>query len=149
MNFYEQELKKIVGDRYPDATYVGRACYVRLSDTNRAKIQFVTGIVANHYNALQLTILNRNEGQVDVLRLRICWERSRRTTQTSATVSILISGTAATVCIGMSISPPVKTMIRWATRYRIIWRSFRSRYRQTSSPGSRRCEKGFKDALAY
>ena len=70
MNFYEQELKKIVGDRYQDATYVGRACYVRLSDTNRAKIQFVTGIVANHYNALQLTILNRNEGQVDVLRLR-------------------------------------------------------------------------------
>ena len=70
MNFYEQDLKKIVGDRYPDATYVGRACYVRLIDTNRAKIQFVTGIVANQYNALQLTILNRNEGQVDVLRLR-------------------------------------------------------------------------------
>ena len=79
MNFYEQELKKIVGDRYPDATYVGRACYVRLSDTNRAKIQFVTGIVANQYNALQLTILNRNEGQVDVLRLRFTdhiWDSS-------------------------------------------------------------------------
>ena len=37
---------------------------------NRAKIQFVTGIVANQYNALQLTILNRSEGQVDTLRLR-------------------------------------------------------------------------------
>ena len=32
MTFYEQELRKIVGERYPDATYVGRACYVRLSD---------------------------------------------------------------------------------------------------------------------
>ena len=42
MTFYEQELRKIVGERYPDATYVGRACYVRLSDMNRAKIQFVT-----------------------------------------------------------------------------------------------------------
>lgn len=52
MTFYEQELRKIVGERYPDATYVGRACYVRLSDMNRAKIQFVTGIVANQYNAL-------------------------------------------------------------------------------------------------
>ena len=41
MTFYEQELRKIVGERYPDATYVGRACYVRLSDMNRAKIQFV------------------------------------------------------------------------------------------------------------
>ena len=70
MTFYEQELRKIVGERYPDATYVGRACYVRLSDMNRAKIQFVTGIVANQYNALQLTILNRSEGQVDTLRLR-------------------------------------------------------------------------------
>ena len=39
MTFYEQELRKIVGERYPDATYVGRACYVRLSDMNRAKIQ--------------------------------------------------------------------------------------------------------------
>ena len=52
MTFYEQELRKIVGERYPDATYVGRACYVRLSDMNRAKIQFVAGIVANQYNAL-------------------------------------------------------------------------------------------------
>ena len=71
MSFYEQELRKIVGERYPDAAYVGRACYVRLSDMNRAKIQFVTGIVANQYNALQLTILNRNEGQVDALRLQL------------------------------------------------------------------------------
>ena len=70
MTFYEQALRKIVGERYPDATYVGRACYVRLSDMNRAKIQFVTGIVSNQYNALHMTILNRSEGQVDTLRLR-------------------------------------------------------------------------------
>lgn len=37
MTFYEQELRKIVGERYPDATYVGRACYVRLDEMNRAK----------------------------------------------------------------------------------------------------------------
>ena len=37
---------------------------------NRAKIQFVTGIVFNQYNALQVTILNCSEGQVDTLRLR-------------------------------------------------------------------------------
>ena len=70
MTFYEQELRKIIGERYPDAAYVGRACYVRLSDMNRAKIQFVTGIVSNQYNALHMTILNRSEGQVDTLRLR-------------------------------------------------------------------------------
>ena len=70
MTFYERELRKIIGGKYPDATYVGRTCYVRLSDTNRAKIRFVTGIVANQYNAIQVTILNCSEGQVDVLPLR-------------------------------------------------------------------------------
>lgn len=70
MTFFEQELRKIVGPRHPDATYVGRACYVRLSDMNRAKIQFITSGIASHYEALRLTILNRQEGDVDNLVLR-------------------------------------------------------------------------------
>jgi hypothetical protein len=70
MNFFEQELRKIVSPYYPDATYVGRACYVRLDEMNRAKIQFVTGNVSNQYNALRMDILNRNDGQVDTLRVR-------------------------------------------------------------------------------
>ena len=70
MTFFEQELRKIVGDVYPDATFVGRACYVRLNDMNRAKIQFTTCGTADHYEALQMTILNRSDGQVDTLRLR-------------------------------------------------------------------------------
>ena len=70
MTFVEQELRKIVWDVYPDATFVGRACYVRLSDMNRAKIQFTTCGTADHYEALQMTILNRSDGQVDTLRLR-------------------------------------------------------------------------------
>lgn len=70
MTFYEQELRKIIGEQYSDATYVGRACYVRLGEMNRAKIQFVTGMVGSQYNALQITILNRSEGQVDTLRPR-------------------------------------------------------------------------------
>ena len=60
----------IVGERYPDATYVGRACYVRLDEMNRAKIQFVTTGIANQYSALRLTVLNRQEGDVDNLLLR-------------------------------------------------------------------------------
>lgn len=71
MNFFEQELRKIVAPKYPDATYVGRACYVRLDEMNRAKIEFITGIVANQYHALRLTILNRSEGQVDILLLKL------------------------------------------------------------------------------
>lgn len=70
MTYYEQELRKIVQPQYPDAAYVGRACYVNLGGANRAKLQFVTGIIANQDDALQITILNRNEGAVDNLRLR-------------------------------------------------------------------------------
>ena len=70
MTFYEQELRKIVGERYPGVTYVGRACYVRLDEMNRAKIQFVTTGIANQYSALRLTVLNRQEGDVDNLLLR-------------------------------------------------------------------------------
>lgn len=70
MTFFEQELRKIVEAKYPDATFVGRACYVPLSDSNRAKIQFTTCGYMDHYEALQLTILNRNDGQVDSLTLR-------------------------------------------------------------------------------
>lgn len=70
MTFFEQELRRIVGDEYPDATFVGRACYVRLSEMNRAKLQFISTSIASHYDALRLTILNRNEGQVDTLTLR-------------------------------------------------------------------------------
>lgn len=70
MTFFEQELRKIVGAEYPDATFVGRACYVRLSDMNRAKIQFISTGIASHYDALRLTVLNRQEGEVDNLLLR-------------------------------------------------------------------------------
>ena len=70
MTFYEKELRKIVEPNYPDATFVGRACYVRLSEMNRAKIQFITNGIASHYESLRLTILNRHEGEVDNLVLR-------------------------------------------------------------------------------
>lgn len=70
MTFFEQELRKIVEAKYPDATFVGRACYVPLSATNRAKIQLEACGTVDHYDALQLTILNRNDGRVDSLTLR-------------------------------------------------------------------------------
>ena len=70
INAFEQELRKIVSPSYPDAAYVGRACYVRLSEMNRAKIQFISTHMASQYDALRLTILNRDEGNVDNLILR-------------------------------------------------------------------------------
>lgn len=70
MTFFEQELRKIVGEQYPDATFVGRACYVKLGEMNRAKILFSCSSVFGNYDTLLMSILNRNEGVVDKLTLR-------------------------------------------------------------------------------
>ena len=127
MNFFEQELRKIVGSAYPDATYIGRACYVRLGEENRAKIQFVTGIVSNQYNALQMTILNRSEGTVDTLRV------SLRRILISETVWNHTSGMTTETSAGMSISQAAGTTRRSQMRYRNIWAYSSSRHKALHS----------------
>ena len=54
MNFFERELREIVSSQYPDAVCVGWACYVRLNEMNRAKLQFTTCGTADRYEALQI-----------------------------------------------------------------------------------------------
>ena len=68
-NFFEQELQKIAEPLHPDATFIGRACYVQLDELNLAKIQFVSCGVAGEYPALGVTILNRQAGEVDQITL--------------------------------------------------------------------------------
>lgn len=70
MTFFENELRKILMSQHLETTFVGRAAYIRLGDMSRAKIQFVTCGTADRYEAIQMTILNRNDGQIDTLRLR-------------------------------------------------------------------------------
>lgn len=71
MNFFEQELRKIVEPVYPNATYVGHFCFVPLGANNRAKINFATSVQAAHYDTLQLKIINKNDGEVDCVRLHL------------------------------------------------------------------------------
>ena len=70
MNFFEQELRKIVRPIDPEAVYVGSACYLRLGGMNRAKLQIAAGTVADEYDRLRIKILNRQEGEIDILLLR-------------------------------------------------------------------------------
>ena len=66
MDFFEQELRKIVGSAYPNARYVGRAAYVNLGDGNRAKFEFVTLGYADNYEAIRGKIINQRDGEIDV-----------------------------------------------------------------------------------
>lgn len=70
MNYLVEELKKIIGPAHPDAAYAGRACFVSLGPFNRAKVEFTTLGHADHYEALKVTVLNREDGPVDTLTLR-------------------------------------------------------------------------------
>lgn len=72
MTFFEQELRKITSLCAGIATpvFAGRACYCDLGEDNRARLEFVTLGYADHYEALQATILNRAEGKVDSLLFR-------------------------------------------------------------------------------
>ena len=72
MNYFEQELKKVIAqsDVAGGASYVGRACFVSPAPDLRAKLEFVTLGYADHYEALRLTILNRRDGPVDSITIR-------------------------------------------------------------------------------
>ena len=70
LNFFEQELRKIVEPIDPGATYVGRACFLRLGEQNRAKLQFITQGIRDQYTALRMTVMNMQEGEIDNTLLR-------------------------------------------------------------------------------
>lgn len=77
MTLFEQELRRLFEHDavFSDARFVGNTCYGRLTDNIRVKINFVDCKVKDNYDALKVTILNRNEGQIDsmVLRFRDLW----------------------------------------------------------------------------
>ena len=72
-NFFEQELQKLFGDGkiINDPTYSGRSCYGTLGKDLRVRAQFITTCISDEYDALKLTVLNRTEGQVDALVLKL------------------------------------------------------------------------------
>jgi len=76
-SFFEQELRKLASQlsMLEDVRFVGRACYGRVSENIRAKLQFVTMGHADHYEALQVTLINNTEGEIDrsVIRLKELW----------------------------------------------------------------------------
>ena len=74
MNFFEQELRRFTGKttafKSCKALCAGRACFILLSGNRRARLEFVTSGVADHYDALQVTILSTTDGKIDCLRFR-------------------------------------------------------------------------------
>ena len=55
MNFFESELKKIMGNSsiLKNQKYVGRMCYGTISEDLRARVEFVTLGVSDHYAGIK------------------------------------------------------------------------------------------------
>ena len=72
-NFFEQELRKLFEDGKIIGTpaFSGRACFGTLGKDLRVRAQFVTTMIADHYDALRLTVLNRTDGPVDTQTLKL------------------------------------------------------------------------------
>lgn len=71
MNFFEQELRKLFEEQHPDAIFVGRNCYIPLGDQVRACISFKTNGYADHYETLHVKVLDRKEGSIDSITIRL------------------------------------------------------------------------------
>lgn len=72
MNTFERELRKLFeyDTAMTDTKFIGRSCYGRVSDSLRARIDFVTCGRGDRYEALKTTIINVSEGTVDHSLLR-------------------------------------------------------------------------------
>lgn len=72
-NFFEQELRKLFGDGeiIQSPSFTGRACLGTLGNDLRVRAQFVTTGYADHYDTLKLTVLNRTDGPVDTMALKL------------------------------------------------------------------------------
>ncbi len=73
MNFFEQELWHLFGDGtiIDNPACSGRACFGALGKDLRVRAQFITTRIADKYDALKLTVLNRTDGPVDTLVLKL------------------------------------------------------------------------------
>ena len=72
-NFFERELGRVFGDGQVirDPTYSGRSCFGTLGKDLRVRARFITTGYADHYDSLKITVLNRTDGPVDTLVLKL------------------------------------------------------------------------------
>ena len=71
MNFFEKELRRLFEDSHPDATFVGRNCYIPLGDRVRACASLKTSGYADHYDTLHVKVLDRMDGPIDNVTIRL------------------------------------------------------------------------------
>ena len=72
-HFFEQELRKLFedGETISSPRFSGRSCLGTLGEDLRVRVQFSTTGISDHYDALKIAVLNRTDGPVDTLTLKL------------------------------------------------------------------------------
>lgn len=67
MNFYEKEMRYMFGNTgsIKDKVFVGKTMIARLDDKKLLKLEFTNTHESGKYNAVLLSVINKNEGIVD------------------------------------------------------------------------------------
>lgn len=70
---FEKELRKLFDNdaMFDDAKFVGRRCYGRLDGDIRVRAEFISTHISSQYDALKINLINRKEGIVDSVLLRL------------------------------------------------------------------------------
>ena len=73
MTFFENQLQRLVSKSalLKNPKYVGNACIAKLTDQITVKIIFATQGHADHYSALQISIINRTQATIDTQKITI------------------------------------------------------------------------------
>jgi len=67
MDFFEKEMRQMFGDTdiIAEPKFVGKTMIGKLDDDLRVKMQFISTQISKHYDAIQLSIINRTDGVID------------------------------------------------------------------------------------
>ena len=67
MNFYEKEMRSMFehNDLLHDAKFCGRTMLAKMDDDLRVKLRLISTCIADHYDAVQASVINRTDGVVD------------------------------------------------------------------------------------
>lgn len=69
MTAFEREMRKIFGDSEnlsSDTLFFNKVMLSPIGENLRAKVEFITTGIADHYDTLKLSIINKTEGAVDI-----------------------------------------------------------------------------------
>lgn len=67
MDFYEQEMQKMFGENQclQKTEFVGKTMLAMLDDRKLLKVEFINTAAANHYNAVRVSIIDKENGVMD------------------------------------------------------------------------------------